>query len=136
MKNKISILLTMLFTLISLSSFAQTSKPGKGPKKVADPMAAEKVAKIDSICGLSADQKVKITNLMKDVGAKKQSARKKYSKGSTELVNAQKEIHKNRWAQMKTILTPEQIAKLKEYNKTQKAKGVTPSDADEDLDIE
>ena len=136
MKNKTMILMTMLLTLFSITSFAQNAKGNKGNRKTVDTRVAERVAKMNSICNLSADQSTQISNLIATNIVKRQEAKTKFGKGTPELEKAHKEIQKSHRGQMKTILTPEQISKLKEYHKSQKAKGAKPGAGDDDLDVD
>ena len=49
--------------------------------------------------------------------AKRQEAKKKYTAGNEDFKNAMKEIRTNRMTELKKILTPDQLAKLKAAHK-------------------
>ena len=142
MKKLFALFIFAIATIVGTQAQTPTPAPSQAkpqskavgkPRVSIEERVKERVDKLNSICSLTPDQTSKVTALMTEVINKRQAARKAGVKDSPELKESLKEIDKYKNSKLKEILTADQIAKLKAYHKSLKAK---PSEAEGDTKIE
>jgi len=121
------VILMMLVAFTSTMMHAQDNAAApvktKEAKITAEQRAQKVVDKLNAIVGLSADQQQKVRTLALNRVAKMKAVRAKY-KGSEDKEAAKQEMKPLRQEfkqQIKALLTPEQMAKLKAHHKANRA---------------
>jgi hypothetical protein len=82
--------------------------------------AANLVNQLNQICGLTQDQAAKLQPVAENYLKTRKANKIQYATDPAGRKSANKIAAENYKAQLKTILTPEQIAKIKEYHTQQK----------------
>jgi protein CpxP len=136
--KKLMVLLSIALLVVSVSNAqstsqkAKTEKPAKQEKLTPEQRAQRNVEELDKVVSLTADQKTKVSSLALDKVKKAEAIRSKY-KGQKENKEAMKSeiesVRKEFRQNVKSLLTPEQLEKLKAKNKELKAqKNATKQD--------
>jgi hypothetical protein len=94
--------------------------------------ANKMVDHLNEVIGLSPDQVAKIQPLAEDFVKAREANRQQYAGDVNGRKSADKTAHENYKAQLKTILSPQQIEKLRVYNSQQKANKKGESGENED----
>ncbi len=137
---------TLILCVVSVATFAQKGQgrgqgrgqaqaqgnvnhaPGakhgeRGPKLTLEERAAKQTEHLNQIVGLSADQASKVATINKSYIEKIQAIRKGKKGEMTEAdKTAIKDLQKQRHAEVKSVLTPEQIEKWKAHHKAEREK--------------
>lgn len=87
----------------------------------ADAVAAKFVNKITEVCGLTPDQVAKLQPVAEDYIKTRKANKQQYATDPDGYRSATKTLNQNYKAQLKSILSPEQINKLEAYHTQQKA---------------
>ncbi len=80
-----------------------------------DKVATKIVNKMTVVCGLSSDQVAKVQPIVEDYVKGREANKQQYASDPEGLKTANRTLNKNYKAQLKTVLSPEQIEKLKAY---------------------
>ncbi len=142
-------LMLVVISAFTFAGYAQTTnttpvkttpvaKDKGGKHETPEQRAQKSVNKLDSIVGLTADQKTQVYNLAITRAKNVDVIREKYKGQSDKTEQGKQEIqsaHKEYHSSVKKLLTPDQMNKLKEYQQANKANG-TSKQGNEDLPTE
>lgn len=124
---KKTIVLGLAMTLATFGAFAQESKTAAAPKgkPTAEERAKRQADKINETAQLSADQYNKVLAITKDFATQREALRSSGAQGD-DFAAKRKAIEQKEEAQLKTVLTPAQMEKvraaMKENKENRKAK--------------
>lgn len=119
------VILLVLVAITTTLSFAQNNKGTKTESKLTVEQRAQKnVDKINQIVGLTPEQQSKAHTMSLERITKMRDAKTKFKGSENEVARKQafQSIRAEFKQQLKRLLTPEQLAKLKAHQKAQKEK--------------